>query len=74
MIRNYSNEIANLSFMQIKQSSDIFQFLKMEKYKYNQNVELKFLYLLLFYKIEENNLQETVNSTNISILMVSGDT
>ena len=46
----------------------------MEKYKYNQNVELKFLYLLLFYKIEENNLQETVNSTNISILMVSGDT
>ena len=74
MIRNYSTEIANLSFMQIKQSSDIFQFLKMEKYKYNQNVELKFLYLLLFYKIEENNLQETVKSTNISILMVSGDT
>ena len=66
MVRNYSTDTATLSFMQIKQSSGIIM--------YNYNVELIFLYLMLFYKIEQNNLQKTINSSNMSISMVSVDT
>ena len=43
-------------------------------YMYNNNVELIFLYLMLLYKIEQNNLQKTINSSNISISTVSVDT
>ena len=68
MVRNYSTDNATLSFMQIKQSSGI------EKYTYNYNVELMFLYLMLLYKIEQNNLQKTINPSNISISTVSVDT
>ena len=74
MVRNYSTDNATLSFMQIKQSSGILWFLKIEKYMYNYNVELIFLYLMLLYKIEQNNLQKTINSSNISISTVSVDT
>ena len=71
MVKNYSVHNATLSFMQIKQLSGIFWFPKIEKYKYNYNVELIFLYLMLFFKIEQNDLQEAINSTNISISTVS---
>ena len=43
MVRNYSTDNATLSFMQTKQSSGIFSFEKIEKYKYNYNIELIFL-------------------------------
>ena len=43
-------------------------------YNYNYNVELIVLYLMLLYKIEQNNLQKTINSSNISISTVSVDT
>ena len=62
MVRNYSTDNATLSFMQIK------------KYMYNYNVEFIFLYLMLLYKIEQNNLQKTINSSDISISTVSVDT
>ena len=41
---------------------------------YNYKVELIFLYLMLLYKREPNNLQKTINSSNISISTVSVDT
>ena len=40
MVRNYSTDNATLSFIQTKQSSGIFSFEEIEKYKYNYNIEL----------------------------------
>ena len=60
MVRHYSTDNATLSFMQITQSSGIFYFLKIVSY------------VVLQERI--NNLQKYINSTIISISMVSADT
>ena len=60
MVRHYSTDNATLSFMQITQSSGIFYFLKIVSYVVLQD--------------RINNLQKYINSTIISISMVSADT